>query len=479
MKNNASLIYNVCLVIGDALAITAAFTIAYILRVSISHRALSATVHAFTYIGILLSLLPFWILLFALLGLYTARVYDKRFSELGRLIVGSFIGILFIISYSYVANVVIFPARLVTIYAFLFVLILAFLFRTSARGIRRQLFDYGIGINKLLLVGDTKVTSRLIYSLKNTSVTGYQVVGVVGGRKHSIGSNSVHVFSDFAEAIKHLKRSPPHTIIQTELYHDNEKNDQVLTFAQKHHIAYGFVPGNSELFIGNIGVDLFHSVPLIAVHQTALIGWGRVVKRLTDLLLGAIFTIIALPFMLVTALAILLSDGTPIMFRHERLSRFNRKVRVFKFRSHKKEYNGLEPEKAFERMGRPELLTEYRKYGDNLVNDPRVTKVGSFIRRYSLDELPQLFNVLKGDISLVGPRALVAYELDNFEQKNLILSVRSGLTGLAQISGVRDLSFEERRNLDLYYVENWSFLGDLVILAKTFWVVLRHKGTRS
>jgi lipopolysaccharide/colanic/teichoic acid biosynthesis glycosyltransferase len=168
-----------------------------------------------------------------------------------------------------------------------------------------------------------------------------------------------------------------------------------------------------------------------------------------------------------------------MFFRHERLSRHNKKVRVFKFRSHKTEFNGLEPEEAFKLMGREDLLVEYRKYGDQLTSDPRVTKVGRFIRRYSLDELPQLINVIKGDISLVGPRALVAYELDKYEQKNLILSVRSGLTGLAQISGVRDLSFQERRKLDLYYVENWSFWGDMVILIKTFWVVIRHKGTRA
>ena len=130
-------------------------------------------------------------------------------------------------------------------------------------------------------------------------------------------------------------------------------------------------------------------------------------------------------------------------------------------------------------MQKPELLKQYRKNGDWLPNDPRFTAIGNFIRRTSIDEIPQLFNVIRGDISLVGPRALVAYELDQSEQKNLILSVKSGLTGLAQISGVRDLSFIERRKLDLYYVQNWSFWGDIVIVAKTFWVVLFHKGTRG
>ncbi len=480
MKNNTSLIYNLALLIGDAVAIAAAFTLAYILRVSISHKPLSAHVHASSYIAILFGLLPFWILIFAVLGLYTARVYNKRFNELGRLILGCFIGVLFIISYSYIANIKIFPARLVTVYAFGFALFFVFTFRTLARGIKRELFTFGKGINNLLIVGDTQASCRLVESLEDITTTGYRVVGLVGGVKHSLKADKpYHVYKTFAEAIKNTKHRQIHSIIQTELYSETEKNDEVLTYAQQHHIDYGFVPGNSELFVGNLEAELFYSVPLIAVHQTPLIGWGRVVKRTSDLVFGSVFLIIASPFMLLIALTIMLGDGTPIMFRHERLSRHNRKVRVFKFRTHKKKYNGLEPEEAFRRMGREDLLEAYRKFGDQLPNDPRITRFGRFLRRYSLDELPQLINVIKGDISLVGPRALVAYELDLYAQKNLILSVRSGLTGLAQISGVRDLSFIERRKLDLYYVENWSFWGDMVILAKTFWVVLWHKGTRA
>jgi exopolysaccharide biosynthesis polyprenyl glycosylphosphotransferase len=480
MKNNASLIYNLCLIIGDALAITVAFSIAYILRVSLDHQPLSANVHAHTYITVLVSLLPFWILIFGLLGLYNLRIYEKRFAELGRLLVGTFIGILFVISFSYMTDTVIFPARLVTVYGFGLAFFFVLLFRTVARGLRRQLFSYGLGINNVLLVGDTKTTQRLVEALATTAVTGYRVLGVVGGVKHPFHADARHhQYSSFSEAVEHLRDRQLHTIIQTELYSATANNDEILTYAQENHAAFRFVPGNSELFVGKIEVDLFHSVPIIAVHQTALIGWGRVVKRLTDLLLGGIMLIIALPFMLVIALTIKLTDGGPVFFRQERLSRFNTRVKIFKFRSHTKAYSGLSPEAAFDKMGRPELLEQYRQHGDQLVRDPRTTRLGRFIRRNSLDELPQLFNVVRGDISLVGPRALVSNELDKSDDKNLILSVKSGMTGLAQISGVRDLSFAERRKLDLYYVQNWSFWNDLVILVKTFWVVLFHKGTRA
>jgi len=480
MKNNASVIYNFCLIIADALAITLAFSVAYILRVTISHQPISATVHADNYLFIVISLLPIWIVIFGLLGLYNARVYEKRFHELGRLLIGCFIGILLIISYSYIANVVIFPARLVTLYGFGLAFVFVLTERTLARGLRRQLFGYGFGINNVLLVGDTKTTQRLIDALSNTAVTGYKILGVVGGVKnkfkHHDGYRDYH---SFGEAVDHLKGKPIHTIIQTELYATTPANDEILTYAQEHHAAYRFVPGNSELFVGKIEVDLFHTIPIIAVHQTALIGWGRVVKRLTDLLFGGLLLLIAAPFMVLIALAVKLTSAGPVFFRQTRLSRFDTPVKIFKFRTLRRAYSGLTPEAAFEKMGRPDLLREYRANGDYVAGDPRITRVGRFLRRASLDELPQLINVVRGDISLVGPRALVPEELEKAEQRNTILSVKSGMTGLAQISGVRDLSFTERRKLDLFYVQNWSFLGDLIILIKTFWVVLFHKGTRG
>ncbi len=479
MKNNASLLYSFCLVVGDAIAITLAFTVAYILRVSLNATPISADVTALTYIMVLVSLLPFWILIFGLLGLYSSRVYDRRFNELGRLLVASFIGILFVISYSYIVNITIFPARLVTIYGFGLVFLFVLTFRTLARGLRRELFSYGVGINNVLIIGDTAVTHELVRSLSDTGATGYRVVGIVGGVKHPSKTHlDCPVFKDFATARKSLGGKRPHTIVQTELYASQIENDAILTYAQEHHIAYRFVPGNSELFVGKIEVDLFQSIPVIAVHQTALVGWGRVVKRLTDLVVGGLMLIIVSPIMLLITLAELFSGSGSVFFRQTRLTRFNQKFKVFKFRSQYKKYDGTTPEEAFHKMGRPELAEVYRSNGDYLSRDPRITPLGRFLRRTSLDELPQLINVVRGDLSLVGPRALIPQELDVYAKRHAILSVKSGMTGLAVISGRRDIPFEERRKLDLYYVQNWSFWGDLVILIKTVWVVLFHRGAR-
>ncbi len=478
MKNNASLFYSFFLVLGDALAITAAFTVAYILRVSLNHTAISSDVHALTYITILVSLLPFWILIFALIGLYSSRVYENRFSEFGRLLVGTFIGILFVISYAYITNTNIFPARLVTLYAFLLAFFFVLLTRTISRIVRRELFSYGVGINNVLLVGDTVSTTRLIDALSSTHITGYRVVGVVGGTKHPVDHHAIHQFPSFKRAIAGLSQLSVHTIVQTELFSDTEANDEVLTYAQEHHIAYRFVPGNSELFVGNIVVDLFQSVPVIAVHQTALIGWGRVVKRLTDLSLGSLLLLIASPFMLLIACGELLSGAGSVFFRQKRLTRFNNEFLVFKFRTQYKKYDGTTPEEAFEIMGKPELAKQYRENGDFLSKDPRITSFGSILRRSSLDELPQLLNVVRGDISLVGPRALIPQELEQYQKRHTILSVKSGLTGLAQVSGRRDISYDERRTLDVYYVQNWTFWGDIIILLRTISIVLFHRGAK-
>lgn len=479
MKSNGSLIYSLFLVVGDFLALVAAFAAGYILRVSISHRPISETVHAGTYIEIFIFLLPFWILMFALLGLYNSSIHEKRFTEAGRLLIGSFFGVLFVIGYAYAVNKPVFPARLVPVYGFIFAFIFLVAFRNLARAIRAMLFKYDIGITNLVIIGDTLVARELVEILIDSKVSGYRIIGVVGTSSH-IREHfpKLPVFEDFDHAVKNLKAEDIHGIVQTELYASSRRNNEILEFSQTNHISYRFVPGNSELFVGNIAVELFRSqIPVIAVHQTALIGWGRIVKRLSDIIIGGLMLVISLPFMIIIAVCIKLFDPRgSVLYQDPRLTRFGGTAKVYKFRTIKKEFSGLKPEEAFEKMGKPELIKVYRANGDQIADDPRISRIGQYLRRSSLDELPQLFNVVAGNISLVGPRALHGSELELYDKKDLILTVKSGLTGLAQVSGRRDISFDERRKLDLYYVQNWSFWLDLVIMIKTIRVVFRRIG---
>jgi lipopolysaccharide/colanic/teichoic acid biosynthesis glycosyltransferase len=179
--------------------------------------------------------------------------------------------------------------------------------------------------------------------------------------------------------------------------------------------------------------------------------------------------------MLILVVLLVLSDfGVPI-FTQKRVTRYNKIFKIYKFRTVKKKYNGLSPEEAFIKMGKPNLIDKFRKNGDQLKNDPRFTQIGKLMRTLSLDELPQLLNIIKGDISLVGPRALVPEELSQAWAKNHIVSVKAGLTGLAQVSGRKDISFEQRRKLDLFYVQNWTFWLDIAILIKTLRVIINGR----
>ena len=198
-----------------------------------------------------------------------------------------------------------------------------------------------------------------------------------------------------------------------------------------------------------------------------------------DISFGSIALIVFSPIMLIIAVIMKITAPKDSIFFHQtRLTRFNKPFQIYKFRSQKAEYDGLTPEEAFARMGKPSLAKKYRKNGDQLDDDPRVTKIGKFLRASSLDELPQLINVVRGDISLVGPRALIPQEINQYKRKSTILSVRSGLTGLAQVSGRRDISYDERRRLDIYYVQNWSLLLDIQILFKTVASVLFRRGAK-
>lgn len=477
MKSNASLVYNLFLMVGDFLALIGAFLGAFIIRAQ-SATPVAHPISAHTYFYVFLAVLPFWIFIFGLLGLYNSNIYERRFSEFGRLLMGSFIGMLFVIFWNFVSVQPIFPAKLVPIYGFALAFVFLVLFRNIARLVRTELFGFNIGLTHIALVGSNAMTRELIESLANSRHSGYKIVALVGDRdqakKHHLLS-----YDSFQEFLESAGESTLHGIIQTELFKNEAKNREVLEYAQTHHVSYRFIPGNTELFVGNLDVELFrNAVPVIAVRQTPLFGWGRVVKRLFDLAVGLTLLVISSPLFLLIVVAEMVSGGGSVFFRQNRLTRFNNAFRVFKFRSQFMRYDGTTPEQAFEMMGKPELIRKYRDSGDSLPNDPRITRLGHFLRATSLDELPQLLNLIRGDISLVGPRALIPEELSSYEKRHTILSVKSGITGLAVVSGRRDIPYEERRKLDVYYVQNWSFWLDITILLKTVRVVLERTGAK-
>lgn len=472
MKHNFSFIYKVFLVVGDAFALTLAFSVAYVLRVTLDPRPIAVPVPALTYIMPMILLLPIWLAMFGILGLYTKRIYERRPKEATRLFIGSIFGVLLLVTFDFFSNEVIFPAKLIPIYAVFTSFVVLWVMRTILRGIRLSLYQHGYGVTRILLIGSSETTYYLSKYLYENVRSGLELVSIVAS-KSSIYEKKLNL--QFKSAAVAIKETKPHAIIQT----DSDNVAKIYNLAIDNHLDYQFIPNHSALFTSKHSIELLGAFPIINVHTTPLIGYGRAVKRVIDIIVSLLGLIISLPITLVVALLMKVTDfKNPVLFKQKRLSRFNQPIYIYKFRTHKSAYNGLSPEEAFTKMGRPELIAEYRANADSLVDDPRVTKLGKVLRRTKFDELPQFINILKGDISLVGPRALMPYELENYEFKSLILSVKSGLTGLAQISGREDISFEERRKLDMYYVQNWSIWMDFQIMIRTIFTVIRGKGTR-
>lgn len=479
------MIYPLLLVLTDFVALLAAFSLAYILRVQVDSSPLTAQISAVTFIKVFALLFPFWLLINAFLGLYTKPVYEKRFPELGRLFVGSFIGILIIIGYDFLRDETIFPARLVPVYGFGLAFMLLALLRNLLWMWKRFMFRYGFGVRGVMIIGSNEATRKLSERLKHTLNSGYVIEAVVGGKKYLPKGFDGQQFSTVEEGLKALPKLPVHTIIQTEFFDSEEKNHKIFEAVRDNHLQYKFLPSQSEFYTGKNTVEVLFGFPVLSVHQTPLIGWGRVVKRFIDLGLGAILTVLALPLIGVIGLIIkVLDPGAPVFYTQTRMTRFGSSFKMYKLRSLYAKYNvqgGNIAERniqAFKDMGRDDLVKEYEKF-HKVKEDPRIMPIGRFIRATSIDELPQLFNVLKGDLSLVGPRPMYKEELGPYRKLaggDVILSVKSGITGMWQVSGRSDVTLAERAKLDLFYVQNWSLWLDIKILAKTIYVVLLGRG---
>lgn len=208
--------------------------------------------------------------------------------------------------------------------------------------------------------------------------------------------------------------------------------------------------------------------------QSSASGWGALVRsagrRTFDIVFSLLALFVTLPLMIVIVLTIRLSSAGPAFYRQRRLGVRGRSFDCLKFRTMVADAEGVLTELL---ARRPELKREFEEK-HKLTNDPRITRVGHLLRKTSLDELPQFLNVLKGDMSVVGPRPIVSEETDRYGQfLPLVLSVRPGITGLWQVSGRNDTTYEERVELDCYYVKNRSLLLDLKIIFKTVWVLAK------
>jgi exopolysaccharide biosynthesis polyprenyl glycosylphosphotransferase len=483
MRKRSELFFSVILVPLDFVALLGAFVAAYIIRVKLEGKPVAHPIPALDFLQVILILLPVWILIFALSGLYSQSNLRGRWSEIGKVFVAVSGGVMFSILLDFLQPQSLFPSKAVPIYAYGLGLVFVLFSRSVVRGIQRWRFNFGVGVHNAVIIGSGELAQRIAHDLALTR-SGYRLLGCVdvarGAAKRMPG---LAIYRSFEEAHETVGRIRIDEIIQADSALGQDEVLSLVNYATNHNITYRFVPNQFGLYASNSALGNLAGVPMIEIRLTPLEGWGRIAKRAFDLL-GAVAGLVVLsPVLLVVALAIKLKDPAgPVLFRHRRLSRNGNEVFVLKFRTMAWRYcvGPNRPyktaEAAFRAMGRSDLIAEFRK-AQKVENDPRVTRLGRLLRKTSLDELPQLINVLQGNMSMVGPRPIIPAELERYgEHGASFLALKPGVTGLWQISGRNDISYEDRVKLDIYYVENWSLLLDLRILIKTALTIFGGRG---
>lgn len=393
-----------------------------------------------------------------------------RFSkELKKLFAIWLVWMMVVITYFFFTRT--FPfSRLAMIYSWGLTLGLLGLGRALIRIIQNSLLKYGIGRRRLLFIGNNNITDELEKMLKNDQ--SYKILGLIGDTNKS---SSIKYLGKISQLEYLLKKYKVDEVIQTKSDASSKQNEEIVELCELKHVNYRFVPDLIEVRRTNIDIETVGSIPVISLKPTPLDGWGKVAKRLTDIIGATIGLTLLSPVMIATAIAIKIDSKGPIFFTKldsgediKRVGERGKHFKCYKFRSMYPNTHNLRYKELIEENTRKEGPLVKIK------NDPRVTKVGRFIRKYSIDELPQLWNVLIGNMSLVGPRPHLPEEVAKYEKHHrFVLTIKSGLTGLPQVSGRSNLEFEEEVKLDRFYIENWSILLDLKLIFKTIGVILR------
>lgn len=408
------------------------------------------------------------ILMLALNRMYSLKRHTRLSKEIWQVLVITATWLMLIIAYFFVVRA--FPfSRLVLAYSWLLTIIFISLGRAGIRLIEYGLLTANIGKRHLLFIGNNNVTETLYKRMKKDPR--YKIVGLIG-KEDGASLKKLGAVADLSIIVKKYEVDE---ILQTTSDLSETQDTDILEFCRENHIEYSFVPNILSVYKANIEIETLNEYPVITMKPTPLDGWGRVVKRGFDLIGALLGLILFSPIFLLAAIAIKLDSKGTIFFkflddgsRVKRVGQHGRLFNFYKFRTmHPNTHNLRYTKLAKKDVRKDSPLVKIK-------DDPRVTRVGKFLRKTSIDELPQLLNVLKGEMSLVGPRPHLPEEVANYQKHHkFVLTIKPGITGLAQISGRSDLDFEEEVRLDTYYIENWSLWLDIKIILKTFGVLLK------
>jgi len=462
------LIFNIISIPVDAIMLLMAGIISFYLRGDFTNVVgpIIYQLNLSQFLSVIEKIIPVLIIIFALFGLYNLRGTRKFWQEFSKIVVCESLGLLFVILLFFF-NQSIFPSRFIILATWGTGIILVFLGRTVLRQIQKMLFRQNIGLHKLVIVSGARSVPVIEQVYKNKRY-GYEVAAEL--------EYNADIFTRLEKMFGENKVDE---ILQADSSLDDEANLKLVQFARNNGLSFSFVPNLFEVQRNAVEMSELKGIPVIALKNTPLDGWGRVVKRLADIILSSLCLILTSPFFLLIAIAIKIDSKGKIIYSAKRGGK-GKDFTFYKFRtmfSHLsvgEEYGGSEAEKV-----RNELWKKNDRGGADgpllkIKHDPRVTPVGRFLRKTKLDEIPQFWNVLVGDMSMVGPRAHVLDEVGRYRNRyRRMFSIKPGVFGMAQIAQVSwpDLPFEEEISLNTYYIENWSVWLDVKILAKSFWLL--------
>ena len=408
----------------------------------------------------------FLIILFVFNGLYSIKSVERFGKTFLRIVFLVSAWLMFIIAYYFLVVHQLFFSRIALAHIWLFAIVFVTLGRIVILLIQELMYRFDIGRTKVLFIGVNNFADRCYRVLSRDKK--YKVVGALAQAHESRKKGTLRIIGTVDQMESVVHKYGVDEIIQSEPGFQGISNADILAFCRSHQIYYYFIPEVLRLQSVNIEMEMIDDVPVISLKQTPLEGWGHVYKRIFDILLSLILIQILIPIWIVVPILIKLDSPGPAFYRSKR--KYKDKVfHIFKFRS-------MVLNADAQKVG---LLAQNERKGPlfKIKDDPRVTRLGRFLRKTSIDELPQFFNVLAGTLSLVGPRPHLPEEVDQYKQDHhKVFAIKPGVTGLAQISGRSNLDFEDEVKLDFYYIENWSLLLDMKIILKSIGVVFRADG---
>ena len=453
-------------IISDVLLINLAFAIAYWMRYGLQWFASVDEANFVSYsvfIPISLALTALLLGIYKLNGVYDQPRGASWFDEVYRLMTGTATGIILMVFVIVFLFRPFFYSRLIFFYAGVLITLFLSMSRLGKRFLRQHLRRRGLGVDRLLIVGAGEVGRTVMRHVVAQPTLGYHVVGFVDDDPEKAGTDigRFKALGNTANIPRLIKEMVVDEVIITLPWMYHRKIVSIIAQCEREQVRVRIVPDMFQMTLSHLDVEDLGGIPMIGVRDITIGRTQGLLKRSMDVFVSLTGLILLLPFFALLALLIKLDSDGPVFFTQIRVGKNENLFACYKFRSMRQ---GAEAEQEQLRA-----LNEADGPIFKMRDDPRITRMGRILRRTSLDELPQLFNVLMGHMSLVGPRPAPPSEVQRYQPwHKRRLEVAPGLTGLWQVSGRSELSFDEMVLLDLYYIEHWSPMLDVQIMLRTF-----------